>query len=143
MRYAELLHDVWHGYVEGITPNGFICERLGYCDVELRGTRLNGDGGNGWTELNGCLMALELPGIYIRPDKNLFYAFDHVDVKLIKGNKREMLFSITNTTSYDAEVSILEESETDASKPLSVVAFVNWKKIKVKAGETIKYRVKR
>ena len=34
-RYAELLHDVWHGYVEGITPNGFICERLGYCDVEL------------------------------------------------------------------------------------------------------------
>lgn len=142
-RYAELLHDVWHGYVEGITPNGFICERLGYCDVELRGTRLNGDGGNGWTELNGCMMAMELPGIYIRPEKNLFYAFDHVDVKLIKGNEREMLLSITNTTPFDAEISVLSESEAEVVKPLSCVAFVNWKKIKVKAGKTIEYRIKK
>ena len=142
-RFAELVHDVWHGYVEGITPNGFICERLGYCDVELRGTRLHGDGGNGWTELNGCMMAMELPGLYIRPEKNLFYAFDHVDVKLIKGNEREMLFSITNTTPFDAEISVLSESETEAAKPLSSVAFVNWKKIKVKAGKTIEYRVKK
>ena len=142
-RFAELVHDVWHGYVEGITPNGFICERLGYCDVELRGTRLHGDGGNGWTELNGCMMAMELPGLYIRPEKNLFYAFDHVDVKLIKGNEREMLFSITNTTPFDAEISVLSESEAEAAKPLSSVAFANWKKIKVKAGKTIEYRVKK
>ena len=83
--------------------NCYICERLGYCDVELRGTRLHGDGGNGWTELNGCMMALELPGIYIRPEKNLFYAFDHVDVKMLKSNQQEMLLSITNTTPFDAE----------------------------------------
>lgn len=142
-RYAELLHDVWHGYVEGITPNGFICERLGYCDVELRGTRLHGDGGNGWTELNGCMMALELPGIYIRPEKNLFYAFDHVDVKMLKSNQQEMLLSITNTTPFDAEISILSESEQDATQTLSSVAFVDWKKIKVKAGKTIEYWVKK
>lgn len=142
-RYAELLHDVWHGYVEGITPNGFICERLGYCDVELRGTRLHGDGGNGWTELNGCMMALELPGIYIRPEKNLFYAFDHVNVKMLKSNQQGMLLSITNTTPFDAEISILSESEQDATQPLSSVAFVDWKKIKVKAGKTIEYWVKK
>lgn len=143
LRYADLMHDVWHGYVEGITPNGFICERLGFCDVELRGTRLNGDGGNGWTELNGCMMAMELPGIYIRPEKNLFYAFDHVDVKLIKGNDREMVLSITNTTPFDAEISVLSESEAEATQPLSSVSFVNWKKIKVKAGKMIEYRVKK
>ena len=142
--YAELLHDIWHAYVEGIRPNGFISERLTYCDAELRGTRgLGGEGGNGWNELNGCLMALELPGIYIRPEKNLFYAFDHVDVKLVKGNDREMLLSITNTTPFDAEISVLSESEAEAAKPLSSVAFVNWKKIKVKAGKTIEYRVKK
>ena len=142
-RYAELLHDVWHGYVEGITPNGFICERLGYCDVELRGTRLHGNGGNGWTELNGCLMALEIPGIYIRPDKEQFYAFDHLEVKLLKTNDKEMLFSITNTTPYNAEVSILKESEAEAIQPLPAVAFMDWEKINVKAGKTIKYRVKK
>lgn len=142
--YAELLHDIWHAYVEGIRPNGFISERLTYCDAELRGTRgLGGEGGNGWNELNGCLMAMELPGIYIRPEKNEFYAFDHVDVKLIKGNEREMLLSITNTTPFDAEISVLSESEAEAAKPLSSVAFVNWKKIKVKAGKTIEYRVKK
>ncbi|RGY95253.1 hypothetical protein DXA15_15720 [Parabacteroides sp. AM58-2XD] len=142
--YAELLHDVWHAYVEGIRPNGFISERLTYCDAELRGTRgLGGEGGNGWNELNGCMMAMELPGLYIRPDKNMFYAFDHVDVKLVKGNKREMVLSITNTTPFDAEISVLSESEAEAAKPLPAVAFVNWKKIKVKAGKTMEYRVKK
>lgn len=144
LRYADLLHDIWHAYVEGIRPNGFISERLTYCDAELRGTRgLGGDGGNGWNELNGCMMAMELPGIYIRPDKNMFYAFDHVDVKMVKGNEREMVLSITNTTPFDAEISVLSESEAEAAKPLSSVAFVNWKKIKVKAGKTIEYRVKK
>lgn len=142
--YAELLHDVWHAYVEGIRPNGFISERLTYCDAELRGTRgLGGEGGNGWNELNGCMMAMELPGLYIRPDKNMFYAFDHVDVKLVKGNKREMVLSITNTTPFDAEISVLSESEAEAAKSLPAVAFVNWKKIKVKAGKTMEYRVKK
>lgn len=140
MRYAELLHDVWHGYVEGITPNGFICERLGFCDVELRGTRLHGNSGNGWTELNGCMMAMELPGIYVRPDKNLFYAFDHVDVKIKKCTSKEMVLSVTNTTPFDAEISILSENESEASRPLSSVAFINWKKIKVKSGKTVEYR---
>ena len=110
---------------------------------ELRGTRLHGDGGNGWTELNGCMMALELPGIYIRPEKNLFYAFDHVDVKMLKSNQQEMLLSITNTTPFDAEISILSESEQEATQPLSSVAFIDWKKIKVKAGKTIEYRIKK
>ena len=115
-----------------------------YYDAELRGTRgLGGDGGNGWNELNGCMMAMELPGYYIRPDKNMFYVFDHVDVKLVKGNDREILLSITNTTPFDAEISVLSENAIEAAKPLSSVAFVNWKKIKVKAGKTIEYRVKK
>lgn len=46
-------------------------------------------------------------------------------------------------TSYDAEVSVLVESEEAAACPLSGVAFVNWKKIKVKAGKIIEYRVKK
>lgn len=140
--YADLIHDIWHAYVEGIRPNGFISERLTYCDAELRGTRgLGGEGGNGWNELNGCLMALELPGIYIRTDKDQFFAFDHVDVSMKKANTKEIVLSISNTTPYDAEISVLSEDEVAASQPLSSVAFVNWKKVKVKAGKTIDYRI--
>lgn len=142
--YADLMHDVWHAYVEGIRPNGFISERLTYCDAELRGTRgLGGEGGNGWNELNGCLMALELPGIYVRTDENRFYAFDHVDVVLKKSTAKEMVFAITNTTPYDAEVSVLAEDAEDVKKPLPDVAFVHWDKVKVKAGKTVTYRIKK
>lgn len=144
LRFADLLHDVWHAYVEGIRPNGFISERLTYCDAELRGTRgLGGDGGNGWNEVNGCLMALELPGIYVRIDEDRFFAFDHVDVSLKKANDKEIILSITNTTPYDAEISLLCENAEEASKPLPSVAFVNWKKVHVKAGKTIDYRIKK
>lgn len=144
LRFADLLHDVWHAYVEGIRPNGFISERLTYCDAELRGTRgLGGDGGNGWNEVNGCLMALELPGIYVRTDEDRFFVFDHVDVSLKKENDKEIILSITNTTPYDAEISLLCENAEEASKPLPSVAFVNWKKVHVKAGKTIDYRIKK
>lgn len=143
-RYADLLHDVWHAYVEGIRPNGFISERLTYCDAELRGTRgLGGEGGNGWNELNGCLMALELPGIYVRTDEDRIFAFDHVDVVMKKADDKEIILSITNTTSYDAEISILSENAADVKQPLPSVAFVNWKTVKVKAGKTIYYRIKK
>ena len=65
--YAGLLRDIIHAHAEGIQPDGRITERLTYCDTDSRGSR--GDGGRtGWNETNGALMALEIPGIYVRTD---------------------------------------------------------------------------
>lgn len=141
--YAELLRDVIHAHAEGIQPNGKITERLTYCDADSRGAR--GDGGStGWNETNGSLMALEIPGIYLRWDKGDFYVFDHVEVALRKHTGKKMVLSITNPTEFDAVVTVLAENASESGVPLGENAFLQWRdKIKVKAGKTVTYTLKK
>ena len=81
--YAELLRDIIHAHAEGIQPNGKITERLTYCDSDRRGSRADG-WETGWNETNGALMALEIPGIYVRTDLGKLYVFDHVEAEIMK-----------------------------------------------------------
>lgn len=137
--YAELLRDVIHAHAEGIQPNGKITERLTYCDADSRGSR--GDGGQtGWNETNGALMALEIPGIYLRTDLGSLYVFDHVVAKVTKRGKKQLVLQITNPTAYDAAVSIFAENAEQAACPLGDNAFLGWKeRVMVKAGRTVNY----
>lgn len=137
--YAELLRDIIHAHAEGIQPNGKITERLTYCDADQRGSRADG-WGTGWNETNGALMALEIPGIYIRADLGNIYVFDHVEAKIIKNNSHKLALRIYNPTKYDAEITIFIENSKAAAKPLGDNSFLKWNdKIKIKAGETICY----
>ncbi|MEG1543405.1 MAG: hypothetical protein RR382_02610 [Tannerellaceae bacterium] len=140
--YAELLRDVIHAHAEGVQPNGKITERLTYCDADSRGSR--GDGGQtGWNELNGALMSLEIPGIYVRIGaKPLFYVFDHLEAHIVSQTNKQLLLEITNPTAYNAEVTIFAENEADATRPLGDNAFLRWnRKVKVNAGKTIHYKL--
>lgn len=135
--YADLIRDVIHAHAEGIQPNGKITERLTYCDADSRGSR--GDGGKtGWNETNGALMALEIPGVYVRKDKATAYAFDHILVKTVKKTGQGLAVTLHNPTAYDANVSILAEDAAEAARPLGENAFWDWnKKVNIKAGDTI------
>ena len=139
--YADLLRDIIHAHVEGIQPNGKITERLTYCDADSRGSR--GDGGKtGWNETNGALMALEIPGIYLRTDCAKLYVFDHVSAQIVKQTDKRLVLEITNPTAYDAIVTLCVENSEEAEKPLGVHAFMQWnRKIKVKAGKSMRYVV--
>lgn len=140
--YAELLRDVIHAHAEGIQPNGKITERLTYCDADSRGSRLDG-GKTGWNEINGALMALEIPGIYVRTDLGSLYVFDHVEAKVVKQNKKQLVLQITNPTAYDATVTLFAENAEEASRPLGDNAFLGWNdKVKVKAGKSVTYKLK-
>jgi hypothetical protein len=134
-RYAELMRDIVHAYAEGIKPDGAITERLTYCDADNRGSR-GGDefGSTGWCELNGILMAMELPGIYLVTDENEFVVFDHVDADVISRDTKGVTLTISNTTKYDASISIFAENSKQKSKPLGYIAFLNWPKVEVKSG---------
>jgi hypothetical protein len=134
-RYASLMYDIVHAYAEGIQPNGNITERLTYCDADARGTR--GEGKTGWTETNGTLMAIELPGIYLRKDINRMFVFDHVKVEVLDRGKSGITLRVTNPTNYDAEVSILAEDKAQAEVPLGYTAFLNWPKVTVRAEQSI------
>ncbi|GAB3665726.1 hypothetical protein GCM10028791_41530 [Echinicola sediminis] len=139
-RYASLMRDIIHAHAEGIQPNGFITERLTYCDADSRGSR--GDGGKtGWNETNGALMALEIPGIYVRTDLEEVFVFDHVKASITKSDKSGLTLQITNPTAYDAEVSLLAEDSAMSTEPLGVTGFLHWPKVSVKAGEAISWKI--
>ncbi len=138
-RYSSLMYDIVHAHAEGIQPNGQITERLTYCDADSRGSR--GDGGKtGWNETNGALMAIELPGIYLRTDIDRMFVFDHVKATVVKRDKSGVTIQITNPTKYDALVSILAENKEQTGKTLCVASFLNWPKVKIKAGETLLWK---
>lgn len=140
--YADLMRDIIHAHAEGVQPNGKITERLTYCDADSRGSR--GDGGKtGWNETNGALMALEIPGIYVRKDLGKAYVFDHVEVKKMERTASGMKMSLYNPTQFEATVTIFAEDATQASRPLGENGFLNWKqKVRVKAGKTATIRIK-
>lgn len=141
--YADLLRDVIHAHAEGIQPNGKITERLTYCDADSRGGR--GDGGKtGWNETNGALMALEIPGIYVRTDLPEVYVFDHVNAEIVKQEGQLIRLKISNPTNYDATVTVLAENQEMAQKPLGDNAFLHWtEKVKVKAGKSMLYTIRK
>ncbi|MCX6928967.1 MAG: hypothetical protein NT154_38010 [Verrucomicrobia bacterium] len=138
-RYAELLRDIVHAHAEGIKPDGQITERLTYCDADSRGSR--GSGSTGWTELNGILMAMELPGIYVRADEGKAYVFDHVEAAILKHDASGSTLTLTNPTRHDARVSIFAENAAQASQPLGYTAFLKWPKVEIKAGATIQIHI--
>jgi lysophospholipase L1-like esterase len=133
-RYAELLRDIVHAHAEGVKPNGEITERLTYCDADSRGSR--GSGSTGWNELNGILMALELPGIYVRTDKDEMFVFDHVEAQVIQRDKEGVTLKIANPTRFDARVTVFTEDGPQAQRPLGATAFLKWPKVEIKAGAT-------
>lgn len=140
--YADLMRDIIHAHAEGVQPNGKITERLTYCDADSRGSR--GDGGQtGWNETNGALMALEIPGIYVRKDLGTVYVFDHVEVKESTKTKSGMKLTLYNPTSYDATVTIFAEDGAQAQQPISENAFCDWdQKVRVEAGKTAVIHIK-
>ena len=141
--YAELLRDVIHAHAEGIQPIGKISERLTYRDSDHRGSRADG-WATGWNETNGALMALEIPGIYIRTDCGKLYVFDHVEAEIIRNNKKEITLRITNPTEFDACITVLAENEKSAALPLGDNAFLTWNnKVDVKAGQSVTYTLKK
>jgi hypothetical protein len=158
--YAELLRDIQHAHTEMVeTPgrptisvgsgdpwsteervNSYGCsmERLQVTDSEGKlGTgRLARNTSNGWTELNGMLMALEIPGVYLQLDRDEMYVFDHMEVKTLKRSKDGVKLEIKNPTRFDARVSVFAETSADAKKPLDYPAFLKWQKVSIRAGET-------
>ena len=96
---------------------------------------------NAWNELNGMLMAIELPGIYLQLDKNEMMVFDHVEVTVPERNKSGIILQIKNPTAFPAKVSFFAETSADALKPLSYTAFMKWEKIEIEAGQTRKVEV--
>lgn len=119
--YIELLRDIAHNIPQylshplkplGETPFGYVSERVNMSDWE-------GPESIGyllpistWAETSLMLTTIEIPGLYVQPDKSYFVVFDNVEVKLIADTKREMVLQLENPTPAEAIVTILEENSS-------------------------------
>ena len=137
-RYADLLRDILRAHDEAFYGGGGT-ERLTYCDADSRGE--NYPGSNGWTECNGAMMALEIPGIYLRTDGDRIYVFDAVTAQVLSRTSEGVKLKLTNPTKFAAKVSIFAESDAEARRPQQSVAFLKWPKVVVKSGDSIVVRV--
>ncbi len=135
-RYADLLNDIVHAHGESIRPGGYTNERLTYCDADAGSVGNRGEHVTGWNELNGFLMALEIPGIYVRTDEDELYVFDHVEATRISRGEEGVTLQIANKTPYRATIAILAESAIQARNPLGCTAFLTWPKVTVEPGES-------
>jgi hypothetical protein len=164
-KYAELIRDIQHAHTEVVeTPGrptvsagsggawepagksnyyGCSMERIQPSDAEGKNGvgKLYKNTSNAWNELNGMLMAIELPGIYLQLDKNEMFVFDHVEVTVVERNKSGVVLQIKNPTAFKARVALFFETSADAKKPLSYTAFMKWQKIDIEAGKTCKVEV--
>ncbi len=150
--YADLIRDIQHAQAEAVNipPNhittnnlvGSSMERIQPSDAEGKGSIGNFiNTRNSWTETNGMLMALELPGIYLQTDKQQMVVFDHVEARILKHDVKGVTLQVENNTPYDANVAVFGETSEQAAKPLPYTAFVNWPKIDVKAGAMVQVLV--
>ena len=151
--YADLLRDIVHAHAEvmeipgrhttGMAP-GSSMERIQPTDAdgeEAIGQILHSS--NTWTETNGMLMALEIPSVYLRMDKNEMYIFDAIKVETIKRDAGGVTLRISNPCRFGASVSIFSENGQQAERPLRYTAFLKWPKIGIQPGETKTILIKR
>lgn len=126
--YLDLLRDIAHGSTQYMPhqkqpifnlPFGYVSERINLTDWE-------GPNSIGyilplstWAETALMLTTIEIPGLYVQPDKNFFIAFDHVNVKLKYTDSDKMVLQISNTTAVDAKVSVLSENGKQPKKALA------------------------
>jgi len=150
--YADLINDIQHAQAEAVNipPNHITTNNLvGSCMERIQPSDAEGKGSvgnfintrNSWTETNGMLMALELPGIYLQTDTKRLRVFDHVEATIVKSDAKGIILSVANKTLYDANVALLAETSAKSLLPLSYTAFVQWPKVFVKAGATVEVHV--
>jgi hypothetical protein len=96
-----------------------MCERVNMTDWE--GPERVGEtlGMSTWAETSLMLTAIEIPGLYVRPDLGIVVAFDHITAEVLENGPAEMKVSLTNSTVFAAAVRILSEDGNEVRKPLS------------------------
>ncbi|MDW8309953.1 MAG: hypothetical protein RMK20_11330, partial [Verrucomicrobiales bacterium] len=99
-------------------PSGWINERVNTSDWDenVGGVFF----GSCWCEVAMLLTAVELPGVYVRPDLGRVWCLDHVEA----GLRGDALW-VRNPTAFPARVRVLCETASGAQRPLPAFWFTN------------------
>ncbi len=144
-RFAlDLLHDIASGLPQylphplnplGDANPGHMCERVNMTDWEgperigetLRMTT--------WAETSLMLTTIEIPGLYVQPDRSLVVAFDHINAEIVSDNHTELVVRLINPTLASAVVRVLAESAKEAGSPLPENILFECPTVELRVGE--------
>lgn len=141
----DLLYDIASGLPQylphslrplGDAKPGHMCERVNMTDWEgperigetLRMTT--------WAETSLMLTTIEIPGLYVQPDRSLVVAFDHIKAEIVSDDETELVVRLTNPTSVTAVVRVLAESTQETGSPMSENALFGCPTVLLMAAET-------
>jgi hypothetical protein len=99
--------------------------------------------GSTWAETSLMLSYIELPGVYIQPDKSLLYVIDHIEAQIIQDKPKTLVVKLSNPTPAEAKVRLYVESSEMAKKPLGENALWNGRIINLKPGESTILKLKK
>lgn len=117
-------------------PEGFINERVQMSDWEAPNIPVGEVLPlSHWPSASLMFTYVEVPGIYIQPDKKLIYVIDHVEAKILAVENNRVKIAVYNPTDYPAKVKVLAETSEKAKQPLGINALYKAQLINVDAKE--------
>lgn len=142
----DILRDIAHGLPQylphplkplGDAVIGHMCERVNMGDWEgpdrigetLRMTT--------WAETALMLTCIEIPGLYVQPERSLVVIFDHITAEIIWDDEVNLKLRIANPTNAFVILKILVESNVEALRPLPENALFGGRAIELEAGTSI------
>jgi len=94
-----------------------------------------------WAETALMLTAIEIPGLYVQPDKSLVVAFDSIDAWIESESAHELVIGLCNPTPVAARVRLFCESVAAAALPLPEKYMLNARVIPLAPHEITQLRL--
>lgn len=122
-------------YKNLFNPVGRINERVNLSDWE--GTNNVGEVplGSCWCEVSAMLTYLEIPAVYIQPDKAYCFAFDHIECAVTEKSEDTLTVELYNPTEYDTEYRIFTENSAACATVIPIEQALPLKAVFLRAGE--------
>lgn len=121
-------------------PSGYFNERVQMSDWEGKHTVGEFLYGSNWPEVTMLLTYVEIPGIYVDMDRDVFVVSDHVEATLLEKGEDAVVLCVKNHTPYEAEVMTLIDHSRN-SEQIGHLYYGIMKKICVKQGEEVTKRI--
>ncbi|MEM6380639.1 MAG: hypothetical protein AAF705_20820 [Bacteroidota bacterium] len=144
LKYLELLQDITKHLPQNLShplrpiegmKMGWMSERVSTTDwYEGIGELMYG---STWAETALMLTFIEVPGLYVQPDRSQFFVFDQIEVEKESENQKSFTLKITNPTQAPAAIKILVENSNASEKPLGENHLIDVPIINLSPGESI------
>ena len=140
--YLHLIKDIAHNITQYLSREdrpigemgpGWMNERVNTSDwLEPVGEIFNG---SCWCEVSSMLTFVEIPGLYVQPDKGFVCPIDHIDAYIKSEDDGKLVIGIRNTTGFRACVKVFSENSWEMTKVLGQNYLLDCREVVLEAGE--------